>query len=107
MHALRIDCKRLRYSLEFVRHLLGNDGRTLIKQLRRLQDHLGDLNDAVVARDRLITGAPELREESGVRRYRERQEEIVARLIERFPTVWETFIARENRAVLMRALATL
>ena len=54
LHALRIDCKGLRYGLEFVSRILGEDGATLIEQLKDVQDHLGDLNDAVVARDKLL-----------------------------------------------------
>jgi CHAD domain-containing protein len=33
LHALRIDCKGLRYCLELVRHLLDRDGEQIIKQL--------------------------------------------------------------------------
>lgn len=46
MHQLRIACKYLRYNLEFVRDLLGARAGALISDLRRLQDDLGDLNDA-------------------------------------------------------------
>lgn len=49
IHRLRIDAKYLRYELEFVRDLLGHDGEIMIRQLRKFQDHLGALNDAVVA----------------------------------------------------------
>ena len=48
IHALRIDCKQLRYNLEFCRELLGKEGELLIARLRDLQEHLGALNDTVV-----------------------------------------------------------
>lgn len=46
VHELRIECKKLRYLLEFFRGLYhpGRIGR-LIKALKQLQDNLGDFND--------------------------------------------------------------
>ncbi len=49
LHALRIACKRLRYTMEFFREVLGPDSKTPIKEVVAVQDHLGDLQDAVVA----------------------------------------------------------
>ena len=48
-HQLRISSKRLRYTLEFFRELLGGKAKPLIERTKRLQDHLGNLQDAVVA----------------------------------------------------------
>ena len=45
-HRLRLDCKKLRYLLEFFRSLsLEGPGVRLIRSLKGLQDNLGDLND--------------------------------------------------------------
>lgn len=49
LHMLRIEFKKLRYSLEFFREVLGEGSKELIKEIKNLQDHLGDLNDADVA----------------------------------------------------------
>jgi CHAD domain-containing protein len=49
LHALRIEFKKLRYTLEFFREVLGGEARGLIEEIKALQDHLGDLNDADVA----------------------------------------------------------
>jgi CHAD domain-containing protein len=49
LHQLRIASKGLRYSLEFLEEVLGAEARELIKEMKTLQDHLGDLQDAVVA----------------------------------------------------------
>ncbi len=49
LHSLRIASKSLRYSLEFLEEVLGPDAKLLIKEMKLLQDHLGDLQDAVVA----------------------------------------------------------
>jgi CHAD domain-containing protein len=50
LHALRIDCKYLRYTLEYFQSLLGPDTSWLIGAVIALQDHLGDIQDAEVAR---------------------------------------------------------
>jgi CHAD domain-containing protein len=107
LHALRIDCKALRYSIEPVRELLDTDGRALIKQLKKLQDHLGDLNDAAVARTTLQELPASLRSLPGVQHYLAHQEVTIRRLADRFPKAWRAFIARENRELLMRAIARL
>jgi len=49
LHALRIAFKKLRYTVEFFREVLGPQSRQVIDDLKNLQDHLGDLNDANVA----------------------------------------------------------
>ena len=46
LHRLRLDCKKLRYLLEFFRSLYEPDKiRELIKSLQALQDNLGNFND--------------------------------------------------------------
>jgi CHAD domain-containing protein len=55
LHALRIDCKKLRYLLEFFTSLFPeNQMKVLIKQLKQLQENLGDFNDLSVQQDYLI-----------------------------------------------------
>jgi CHAD domain-containing protein/adenylate cyclase class IV len=49
LHALRIEGKRLRYSLEFARDAPGPEVAPLIEGITALQDHLGRLHDADVA----------------------------------------------------------
>jgi CHAD domain-containing protein len=48
-HALRIEFKKLRYTVEFFREVLGEETKGVIAELKTIQDHLGDLNDAQVA----------------------------------------------------------
>ena len=56
LHELRIDCKKLRYLLEFFSSLFPDDQmKMLIKQLKQLQDNLGDFNDLSVQQD-FLTG---------------------------------------------------
>ena len=53
LHVLRSATKRLRYTLEFFSGVLGEESAAVIKVIKRLQDHLGALNDADVACRRL------------------------------------------------------
>jgi CHAD domain-containing protein len=48
-HALRIQCKQLRYALEFFREIYGKPAEAMIARLVRLQDILGKHQDASVA----------------------------------------------------------
>jgi CHAD domain-containing protein len=49
LHALRIEFKKFRYTLEFFKEVLGIESGIIIEQIKELQDHLGELNDAHVA----------------------------------------------------------
>jgi len=105
LHALRIDAKRLRYALEPVPHLLGEDGAATVKMLKRLQDHLGRMNDAAVAGERLRAADAEGLGSPALTSYIAEQD---ARLAERVATlgeVWEPFVAEPVRTRLLAALA--
>jgi CHAD domain-containing protein len=52
-HALRIQCKRLRYLFEFFDSSYGGLLQPHIKRLKRLQDVLGEIQDARVATEQL------------------------------------------------------
>ena len=55
VHELRIDCKKLRYLMEFFRCLYdGQRIERVIKALKRLQDNLGDFNDYEVQQASLV-----------------------------------------------------
>lgn len=49
LHQLRIAFKRLRYTVEYLQEVLGEEAEFVISEIKALQDHLGDLNDADVA----------------------------------------------------------
>lgn len=49
LHALRISCKHLRYTLELFEPALGGDAHAIIKQVEAIQEHLGQIHDADVA----------------------------------------------------------
>ncbi len=104
-HALRKGCKGLRYTLEFFEDVLGPGARPLIKKVKGLQDHLGDLQDAVVTsgvlRDYLtwgtwrhgghdLPGPVEVIVAPGAARYLAARQDEMERLILTFPEVWPT-----------------
>ena len=62
LHLLRIECKELRYLLEFFSRLFPRRKiRVLIEQLKKLQDLLGSYNDLRVQEQYLLDVARELR----------------------------------------------
>lgn len=61
LHALRIECKKLRYLLEFFAGLFPAESVTaFVKQLKKLQDNLGDFNDLCVQEEYLLKVAENL-----------------------------------------------
>ena len=61
LHVLRIECKKLRYLMEFFAGLFPRKKvKTLIEQLKNLQDNLGDFNDLCVQQEYLLKISAEL-----------------------------------------------
>ena len=106
LHALRIDCKYLRYVLEFSQDLLGEEGATLIGQLKRLQDVLGDLNDADVAHTMLHDLPAPLRNKT-IAAYAKEQKAIMDDLSDLAPQTFFAFIDPQNRRLLAGAIAAM
>ena len=108
LHALRIDCKKLRYALEFFTPVLGAEVRGVIGEVKTLQDHLGDLNDAQVAVELLsafLEGTPAGAE--GVRAYLRHCEGERKRLVRAFPAAWADFNRPALKELLLAAVAGL
>jgi len=105
LHRLRIAFKSLRYTLEFFREVLGPDTGPMIEELKQVQDHLGDLQDAVVTctivRDFLNWGTWGSRGSTkniasfkpviapGVVTYLSVRQAELQRLVAEFPAVWD------------------
>jgi CHAD domain-containing protein len=110
LHALRIESKRLRYTLEYFSEVLPVTSRKLIAQVTEMQDHLGLLNDAHVAanatRDWLNLHAPHLpassREAVGL--YLDSREADVERLRRSFRPIWRRIAGRAFRRALGQAI---
>lgn len=128
LHALRIECKYLRYHLEFAAPLLGAEGVALIDALRTLQEELGELNDAVVGGQLLLDGKGDRgenhkreeehpashqhdsdppREEDALDQWHALQHSNIERMRRAIPAGFATFVSRENRECLARAVAQL
>lgn len=119
LHALRIDFKRLRYALEFFEEVLGPEVRLVIREIKTMQDHLGDLNDTSVAAQVLSdfitaqhnahSGVPHfLRPDiSGVLVYADFQVAEQQRLLDSFPEAWTSFNREEVRRSLALAVSVL
>ena len=106
LHQLRIECKYLRYNLEFMHGVLGGSIEPVLTALRRLQDRLGDLNDAAVSKQMVIaTGVP--LQPLGVQRYLLAQATRIERLRKRTAVEFLSFTAERNRRRLAAAVARL
>jgi CHAD domain-containing protein len=113
LHALRIEVKRLRYTLEGFREVLGPETAWLIARLTALQDHLGALNDADVAaaktRAFLLSRAPQLPTESreAIGRYLQLREREIARQRATIGPTWRPIVSPTFRRALGRAVSAL
>ena len=112
LHQLRIAAKRLRYTLEFFREILPTEVEALIDRIKELQEHLGNLQDAVVTcgilRDFLTWGtwgdhraetaaAPGVVVAPGVATYLSVRQAELQRLVKGFPAVWEKVSGEDFR----------
>jgi CHAD domain-containing protein len=119
LHELRIEFKRLRYTMEFFREVLGPEGDLIIEEIKVVQDHLGDLNDANVACQILndFLEGWETRQQDLPLNERENPEPIVAYLASKhaerhhlmvtFGETWAHFDREEFRKNLAAAVAVL
>jgi CHAD domain-containing protein len=119
LHALRIDFKRFRYTLEFLEEVLGPEIKMVIKETKAMQDHLGNLNDTQVASGLLVdfidvqnasySGVPIFMRPdiSGVQRYALATDAEQKRLLDTFPAAWANFNRNEVRRALALAIAVL
>jgi CHAD domain-containing protein len=108
LHALRIACKRLRYTLEFFRSILGPEAKGAIEEVVAVQDHLGALQDAVVAggflRQLLAEAATP---QPGVETYLAVKEEELQELVVTFPGAWQQLNRPEFSRMVAQAVAVL
>jgi CHAD domain-containing protein len=116
-HALRIECKGLRYALEFFREVLGEETAALIKQVTALQDLLGELQDACVAEGLLADFLAERRKQmgkhsaaealAGIEAYLAAQHARQAELLAAFPAPWAELVGLEFRRRLAMVIAAI
>jgi CHAD domain-containing protein len=124
LHRLRIAAKGMRYTLEFFESVLGEDAKSLIKELKTFQDQLGNLHDTVIAVDLLesylrtgewgsvenekVSGKMKFSEGSeGIRTYLAYREEELQILLNAFPDAWEKIKDESFRKRIERAIQNL
>ena len=107
LHRLRIDCKKLRYLLEFFRSLYdAEEIGILVKALKRLQDNLGDFNDLEIQQDSLRRFSHEMFQEGlatgealmALGRLVDRLESRQQEERRRFQNEFRKFASKRNRA---------
>ena len=113
LHDLRIDCKKLRYLLEFFSALYDPGHlKPAVRALKRLQDNLGRFNDFEVQRDALAGWANEMTGDNApgaepllaMGRLLARLDRNQTRELERFSACFREFSAEENRKHFRRML---
>jgi CHAD domain-containing protein/uncharacterized protein YjbK len=105
LHALRIDCKRLRYGLEFFREVLAPEIVALIPSVVGLQEHLGELHDEYVAVEMIqefVAHRGRSHARAGAETYRDACAARLQELEVGFPEVWRSFMAQKARECLQR-----
>jgi CHAD domain-containing protein len=122
LHQLRIAAKGLRYTLEFFREILPTEVEGLIDRIKTLQEHLGNLQDAVVTcgilRDFLTWGTwGDHRAEAaaatgvvvapGVATYLSVRQAELQRLVKGFPAVWRKVSGEDFRRRVLAVVADL
>jgi triphosphatase len=113
LHRLRIEAKRLRYSIEFVREALAPEATDAIARVTALQDHLGQLNDADVAaamtREFLAESGDSLTpaQSAAVADYLAEQDRLVVELSASVGPAWAAVSSLAFRRRLARVLAEL
>ncbi len=124
LHALRISAKRLRYTLEFFREVLGDECEAVIAAVVQMQDHLGALHDADVAQLLLVSLLAKLQKQArkrqkrepepaelpgldGVAAYLQERQQALLDLQQTFPNVWQAIVSTETRRRLALAVSVL
>lgn len=107
LHALRIEFKRLRYTLSLFESVLGSQIDDFIDEIRAVQDALGHLNDVHAARSLLDTTleGDELPEAALV--YFNHLEARAAAHRAQFAEAWERFNTRKVQQKLSNAILAL
>jgi CHAD domain-containing protein len=106
LHALRIRCKELRYTLEFFEPILGPETGAALPTLRGLLEHLGDINDARAAVEQLDALAAS-QATPGAALFRRVREDDLRDLLAGLPAAWEKIEDPAWRRQLALAFAVL
>lgn len=107
LHQLRIEFKRLRYAMSFFVDAMGAAGESFISEIKKLQDHLGRLNDLYVFEEHIDAYLDDGLAESAVHEYALQLESERDKLEASLPNVWKTFNTRTVQSKFADALLAL
>lgn len=119
LHALRIECKYLRYTLEFFQDVLGPGIAPVIRQVIAVQDHLGEIQDAEVAnrlladylskafKEQAAVSTMEAADLEGVTRYLSHRRDQSRQMTATFPEMWKQIDSVKFRRRLAAVLVPL
>lgn len=119
LHQLRIDAKHFRYAVENFQEILGHESAVVIAEIKQIQNHLGDLNDAEVAcqflanflnhwksyRRELSTAST--KNPTAITHYFKVKSEEKEQLLATFPEFWHQFNSTQLRHNLALSIAVL
>ena len=99
LHAGRIRAKRARYAAELAAHELGRSGERFVAAAKKLQDVLGEHQDAFVAEERITAWAEGNADAaSAAERLLEHERHRRTRARAEWPSAWKTLKRRGRRA---------
>ncbi len=107
LHLMRIDGKRMRYVLELFTDTLGPSVDELVQPLVAFQDHLGVLNDIVVASLLLAPHADDVSTGPAVMGYIALREQQANSMLAELPACWAQLAGEAYRSQLAGLIAQL
>ncbi|MDD5228167.1 MAG: CHAD domain-containing protein [Methylococcales bacterium] len=119
LHQFRIDVKRFRYAVENFQEVLGHESAMVISEIKQIQNHLGDLNDAEVACQflenflnhwknfRRELSSAHTKKPTAITRYLEVKNKEREQLLATFSESWHQFNSTQLRHHLALAIAVL
>lgn len=108
LHALRVECKQLRYALEFFQPILGSSSATFLAQVKAMQEILGRINDIAVFIE-YVNDLDDLTDERRTIRdayIGARDAELIG-LREQFESAWKRFNNRASQRLFSDSLLVL
>jgi len=109
LHNLRIEFKRLRYAVSMFEDVLGAPAESFINELKKIQDHLGELQDSYTAVQRLGDFLNEVDEAAAayLQAYIDQLTSNADDKRKQFAEVWRRFNSKTVQGMLARAVAAL
>lgn len=111
LHALRIEIKRFRYTLEYFETVLGEAAQTVIENATMLQDQLGDLHDARFASQFILNqiddNQPDQIHTRAMRQYAKHLDDMIDQLKISFTESWWEFRGSDTNQRIASSVAKL